>query len=108
MTNLLTGFLVWEACGVLFATIGIKSIFSKKQVGFWANIKTPKVECVKEYNRAVGVLWIVYGIVFCLLGIPFLVSLSSALVMIPVLGVVFETIAIMAVYMRIEQKYTKK
>ena len=102
------GFLVWLACGLLFFGIGIWCFFSKKQVGFWANAETPKMENVKAYNRAVGVLWLVYAAVFCVLGIPMLVPQPSALIMLSVAGVVFETIVLIVVYMHIEQKYKKK
>lgn len=102
------GFLVWLACGLLFFGIGIRCFFTKKQVGFWANAETPQMENVKAYNRAVGVLWLAYAAVFCVLGIPMLIPQPSALILLSVLGVVFETIVLIAVYIRIEQKYKKK
>ncbi len=45
-------------------------MFSKNPVGFWANTETIKVKDAKGYNRATGRLFIIYGIVFIILGIP--------------------------------------
>ena len=47
-------------------------MFSKNPVGFWANTETIKVKDVKGYNRASGLLFIIYGIIFVILGIPLL------------------------------------
>ena len=47
-------------------------MFSKNPVGFWANTETIKVKDVKDYNRASGLLFIIYGIIFVILGIPLL------------------------------------
>lgn len=101
-------FLIWLLCGLIFFGIGIWCLFSKKQVGFWANIQTPKMEPVKKYNRAVGVLWLIYAAIFCALGLPLLVPQPSALILLSVLGTVFETIALIIAYMHIERKYEKK
>ena len=63
----------------------------------------------KGYNRAVGKLWIVYGIVFMLLGIPLLWEHNSMWIIISVLGVLAESIAAMAVYLlAIQSKYEKE
>ena len=72
-------------------------------------MKTLPMRDVKAYNRAVGWLFIVYGIVFMLLGLPLLGGQNSAGVIISVLGVMAETIAAMAVYILvIQNKYEKK
>lgn len=64
---------------------------------------------VKAYNRAVGKLFIGYGIVFAVLGLPMLAGQNSGLIVISVLGVVAESIGAMAVYiLAIQKKYEKK
>ncbi len=60
----LWGFALWMAGGGLFFVLGLAAFVSKKAVGFWANIKTVPMKDKKGYNRTVGKLWIVYGIVF--------------------------------------------
>lgn len=108
MNGAYIGFVMWLLCGLLFLGIGIYDFFSKKQVGFWANAESPKMEDVKAHNRAVGILWCIYAVVFIVLGLPLLLPQPSAIVVISALGVVFETIVLMAIYARIEQKYRKK
>ena len=43
-------FVIWCLCGCLFIGLGVFAFFSKKPVGFWANVKTfavndEKVQC---------------------------------------------------------------
>lgn len=72
----------------------------------YANIKEPpKVRDVRAYNRALGVLWTVAGILFLLLGLPLLAGQNTLLALISVIGVVFECIALIAGIVCIEQKY---
>ena len=58
------GFVIWSLLGVFIIGLGIKDMFSKNPVGFWANTETIKVKDVKAYNRASGLLFIIYGIIF--------------------------------------------
>lgn len=75
-------------------------------VGFWANVETIKVSDVKRYNRATGILFIVYGVVFILLGILLLGGQNTPYILLSIVGVMFETIIIMVVYsLLIEEKY---
>lgn len=92
------GFIIWALVGVMIIGLGIKDLFAKKPVGFWANIKTMKVNNVKEYNRATGTLFILYGAVFILLGIPLLEGQNTPFILLSVVGIMVETIAIMAFY----------
>ena len=48
------GFVIWSLSGVFIIGLGIKDMFSKNPVGFWANTETIKVKDVKGYNRASG------------------------------------------------------
>ena len=64
---------------------------------------------VKAYNRAVGRLFIGYGIVFMLLGLPLLAGQNKGMIILSILGVVAESIAAMAVYiLAIQSKYEEK
>lgn len=106
------GFVIWVICGLLFVGIGIYDYRSKKQVGFWANFDVPEVEDVIGFNKAVGRLFIIYGVVFILIGIPLIPSIfykNMLLVFIPIIGTVFETIWLMVYFvMKIEKKYYPK
>ena len=92
------GFIIWSLFGVFIIGLGIKDMFSKNPVGFWANTETIKVKDAKGYNRATGRLFIIYGIVFIILGIPLLEGQNTSYILLSVIGVMVETIAIMAVY----------
>ena len=103
------GFIIWSLFGVFIIGLGIKDMFSKKPVGFWANTEKIKVKDVKGYNRATGRLFITYGIVFIILGIPLLEGPNTPYILLSVIGVMVETIAIMAVYsLGIVKKYEEK
>lgn len=94
----MVGFVIWALVGALIIVIGIKDLFAKKPVGFWANIETMKVSDVKGYNRATGILFMVYGIVFILLGLPLLGGQNTPFILLSIIGVMFETIIIMTIY----------
>ena len=106
---MIAAFIIWAVIGLFFVGIGIYCFFAKKPMGFWANAETFAVYNVDGYNRAVGMMWIVYGIVFALLGLPMLDGQNSPLVIISVIGIMIESIAMMIVYtVVIEKKYKTK
>lgn len=41
------GFVIWSLLGVFIIGLGIKDMFSKNPVGFWANTETIKVKMLK-------------------------------------------------------------
>ena len=106
----MAAFIMWTLLGAAFVLYGIYASCSKKEqpFGFWANAKIFPVRDVKAYNRAVGKLWIVFGIVLALLGLPLLGGQNSPYAVISILGIMMETIAAMVVYVTvIERKYRK-
>ena len=67
-----------------------------------------EVNDVKAYNKSLGKLWCVFGIVFILLGIPLLSGQNSAAIAITLVGTLFEAIITMAVYVLvIDKKYRR-
>lgn len=109
MEGRIFGFIIWAIVGCIIIGIGISAIFSKKAVGFWANIKIFPVNDIKKYNRATGSLFIIYGVILIVLGIPLLSGQNSPYILLSVLGVMIETIAIMGIYsLVITKKYRKK
>ena len=104
-------FIIWAVLGVFFVVMGIYDMTSKKEkpFGFWANAEVAPIEDVKGYNRALGKLWCVYGVLFTLIGLPLLDEQNTGLIIIPILGAMFISIAAMMVYVvGIESKYRKR
>ena len=111
MVETLIAFIIWLIVGLLFIGMGIYAIFSQKAqpMGFWANAKMFEVTDVRKYNAAMGKLFIGYGIIFIILGIPLLSDQYSLMILLSSFGVMFETIVMMAIYITvIEKKYKKK
>ena len=109
MSGAIIGFIIWAVVGFIIICLGISALFLKKAVGFWANIKTIPVKDIKGYNRATGKLFICYGIVFVVLGIPLLSGQNNPYILLSVLGVMIETIVIMAIYtLVVEKKYREQ
>ncbi len=106
MDGRFVGFIVWALAGCFIVGIGISAFFSKKAVGFWANVKPFAVNDIRGYNHAVGKLFVLYGVIFIVLGVPMLSDQNSPYILLSILGVMIETIAIMAIYaIYITKKY---
>lgn len=104
-------FIIWAIAGCAFIGLGLYAFVSKKEVafGFWANAKMFPVKDIKSYNRAVGKLWCIFGVVFVILGVPLLEGQNSPLIILTMLGVMAEVIITMAIYtIIIEKKYRDK
>lgn len=100
------GFIIWSICGIGFIFFGLYCFKSKKPMRFWANSTSElHVSNISKYNHAVGKMWIIYGVVFILFGIFLLAGQNSPLVIISILGCVFDTIGLVLVYCKIEDKY---
>ena len=113
MEERLMAFVIWTIMGVVFIAMGIYDMNSKKAkpFGFWANAEVGPIEDVKSYNRALGRLWCVYGVLFILIGLPLLIlnEQNAGLIAIPMVGTMLISIGAMAVYsIGIESKYRKK
>lgn len=111
MTETMLAFIFWSIIGLLFIILGIYAFFSKKAqpMGFWANAKMFEVTDVRKYNAAMGKLFIGFGMIFIILGLPLLSGQNSALIILSVFGVMAEVILMMAIYtIVIEKKYKKK
>ncbi len=103
-------FMIWETIGALIVLGGIYTMHSKRTrpFGFWANAEVFDVKDVKAYNKALGKLWIVFGMIFALLGMPFLAGQNSGYVVATILGTMVLAIFTMVVYVtKIESKYRK-
>lgn len=110
-TGRIMAFVIWIICSLLFIFIGIYVMKNKKAkpFGFWANAEAPEVTDVEDYNKALGKLWIIFGVGFAIDGLPLLAGQNSALIMISVIGAMFLCIGIMVYYtLVIETKFKRK
>lgn len=108
MDGSILGFIIWAVFGCFMIGLGINAFFSKKPVYFWSNIKAFPVNDIKGYNHATGKLFVIYGVIFIVLGTPLLSAQNTPYILLSVLGVMIETIAIMAIYsLSITKKYEK-
>ena len=105
---MIIGFVIWSAVSLMLLGIGIWTRRSEKPAGFFSGVRPPEVSDVRQYNRAVSVIWFIYAILFEMLGIPLLVlKQNSGGFIWSMLGVVFITIALPVVYNRVLLKYQK-
>ena len=111
MAEMEIAFLIWGIVGAIISIYGLYvAIFQKeKAVGFWANADMFPVTDVRAYNRALGKLLVAFGMVFVILGIPLLQGQNSPAIILTALGVMFEVVITMGIYILvIEKKYRKK
>ena len=109
MPETLIGFGIWCMVGLFFIALGVYALFSKKEVGFWANAKMFQVTDVKKYNKAMCKLFCIMGVVFIFLGLPLLRKETTLWILFSCVGVMAEVIVAMIIYTTvIEKKYKKK
>ena len=100
-------FLAWCAGGLFFEGLAGYLWFCKKPVSFSA--QTPEVTDVKGYNRAVAKLYMAYGGVFVLLGLPLLAApLPGWAACLMAAGIAGAGAALRLVYARVIRKKYKK
>ena len=106
---MIIGFVIWSLCAVLFFIVGVVDLKSDKPVGFFTGVKPPKIMNVKKYNKAVALLWFVTGIIFELIGVPFLyLKQNSPVFIFMLLATVVLVIVMMVMYLSISRKYEEK
>ena len=109
MIGNIIGFVIWAIGGVIIIGLGISAYFSRKMVGFWANIKPISINDIAGYNRAVGKLFVIYGVILIAWGWPRLSGQNSPFLSLLALCVQIETRVTMAVYsLCIERKYKEQ
>lgn len=100
------GFFIWTLITLIFAYIGITIRKSNIPVNLFTFGDAPKVNDIKRYNKAVSNLWLVFTILFEMIGISLLfIKQNSPFIILIVLGVVFLVIGMMVMHTKIESKY---
>jgi phosphatidylglycerophosphate synthase len=105
------GFVLWCILGIFFIGWGMYCKYSKSSTAFWfwANANVFPVNDVSKYNSAMGKLFITFGIILILLGLPLLGGQNSPLIFVSILGTLIAVIGVMIVYtIVIEKKYRLK
>ena len=109
MMGNIIGFVIWAIGGVIIIGLGISAYFFKKSGWLLGKHKPISINDIAGYNRAVGKLFVIYGVILIALGLPLLSGQNSPFILLSVLGVMIETIVIMAVYsLCIERKYKEQ
>lgn len=103
---MLVGFIIWTLITLVFVYIGITIRNSNIPVNLFTFGDIPKVNDIKGYNKAVSNLWLVFTVLFEVVGVSLLfVKQNSPFVILIVLGVVLLVIGMMMIYTKIESKY---
>lgn len=99
-------FIIWTIISIVFVYIGITTRKSNIPVNLFSFGDAPKAKDINGYNKAVSNLWLVFTLLFEMIGISLLfIKQNSPLVILIVLGVVFLVIGMMVTYTKIESKY---
>lgn len=100
--------IVW-ICALAFIAIGIYALKRKTPMHFWSGttVKPEEISDVKAYNKANGIMWILYGFTFILGGIFSLLFNTNIGGIIVAISSTLGLIILMLVYRRIYQKYMK-
>lgn len=100
--------IVW-ICALAFISIGIYALKRKTPMHFWSGttVKPEEISDIKAYNKANGIMWILYSFTFILGGILSLLFNTNIGGIIVAISSTLGSIILMLVYRRIYQKYKK-
>ena len=108
---MLIAFIIWTVVSLIFLGIAISTLRAKEPVGFYTFVKAPQPEemkDIKKYNRAVGILWLLFAVGLELSGCPFLFLESNSPYFVFVILIVMAMCITMAIaYTFIFHKYKK-
>ncbi len=102
--------LIVTLLALFFIAMGLWERFSRREnpFGFWANVKTDSVRDVAGYNRALGRLWMGFGLYLLLLELPLFLIESALGAVLFILGMFFGALGLMLCYvLHIEPKYKR-
>ncbi len=98
-------FIAILVCALFFLAISIYAFLSKNPINFWAGekISVRQVTDVKMYNRANGIMWLIYGMCWLIAAIIGLFSMKVSAVIVMVLSIGIGVLII--IYMKIRKQY---
>ncbi|MBP5463821.1 MAG: hypothetical protein J6Y13_01395, partial [Treponema sp.] len=83
ITGSIIGCISYLFCSICLMGFWLYALKSKKPINFWAGdkINPRKITDVKKYNRANGLMWIIYGILWIVCSIiPFFNELVAGMI----------------------------
>lgn len=97
---------IW-LCGLVFIAIGIYALKRKSPMHFWAGttVKSDEISDIKAYNKANGIMWLIYGSGYIVSG---LLALTSSVFIGTIISLALSVpgiIVLIIVYTRIYNKY---
>ena len=100
--------LVTIPCGLLFTALGFYAMRRAKPMWFWSgtSVKEYEIADVKAYNRANGIMWICYSLVFWVGAVLGFLNISAAGAVIAI-GCLGGIPVLVLVYQRIYNKYKR-
>ncbi|SFA79942.1 hypothetical protein SAMN05216249_102202 [Acetitomaculum ruminis DSM 5522] len=102
------GFIIWTIVSLIFLGIAFVSWKAKEPVGFFTGVEAPEVIDTVKYNHSVAILWLIYGVLLELLGLPLLfLKQNSAGFVFSIIGVVLLCLLLVVAYLKIANKYKK-
>lgn len=93
--------------GIIFISIGIYALNKKNPIHFWSGtkVKAEEIKDIKSYNRANGIMWILFGLSFILSGLLGLILNVNIAGLAVSINSFVGLIIIVIVYNRIYNKY---
>lgn len=97
---------VW-ICGLLFIGIGVFAWKKKTPMHFWSGttVKSEEISDIKAYNKANGIMWLIYGGMFMLVGLLSLICSVFVGAAITIFMSVPGLIILIIVYKKIYNRY---
>ncbi len=99
-------YIVMIPCSMLFTGIGIYAWRRKKPMWFWSGteVKESEISDVPAYNRANGIMWVVYSVVYWIAAFSAIWSYVIALILV-IAGSVIGIPVLIIAYRKIYKKY---
>lgn len=93
--------------GMVFISMGIYALRKKTPIHFWSGttVKSEEIKDIQSYNRANGIMWILYGISFILSGLLGLFVNVKIAGFAVIITCFFGLIIVIIAYHRIYNKY---
>lgn len=95
---------IYIFCSIVFTSIGVYSLKRKTPMHFWSGttVDPKSISDVTAYNKANGIMWITYGLLYTILGIIHYFTDNSfiffTLVFLPTGGIIFLVLSYNAIY----------
>ena len=106
--DLIAWLLCVGGCAAAFTGIGIYAMYRKEPMFFWSGrtVRREELTDVKAYNRANGIMWLLYSVPMWVAAVLYFVNKNAAVISLVIWGTFGLGILIYA-YHRIYEKYRR-